>query len=91
MNDPGSIFAAGLLIQIVIALAFMTIGVLLLAFWIWMLVDCLKYESSEGNDKIVWTLVIIFTNWIGAMIYFFVRRLERVDAKARVRGQLKRQ
>ncbi len=29
------------------------IGVLFLAFWIWMLVDCATKESSQGNDKII--------------------------------------
>jgi len=55
----------------------MLFGMLGFAFWIWMLVDCLKYESSEGNDKVIWVLVIVLTNWIGALIYFFVRRGER--------------
>ncbi|MGJ8678352.1 MAG: PLD nuclease N-terminal domain-containing protein [Akkermansiaceae bacterium] len=43
-----------------------------------MLIDCLKNESSEGNDKVVWLLVIVFFNWLGALIYFFVRRPERI-------------
>jgi hypothetical protein len=47
------------------------------AFWIWMLVDCATKESSQGNDKVIWILVIIFTHWIGALIYFLVRRPER--------------
>lgn len=55
----------------------------LLAFWIWMLVECLMYEPSEGNDKLVWALVIVLTNWIGALIYLFVRRPERI----RLHGQ----
>ena len=50
---------------------------LLMAFWIWMLVDCATKESSAGNDKIIWILIIVFTHWIGALIYFFVRRPER--------------
>ncbi|MCP4711380.1 MAG: PLDc_N domain-containing protein [Planctomycetes bacterium] len=45
--------------------------------WIWMLVDCAKNESSEGNDKVVWILVIVFTHWIGALIYLIVRRPAR--------------
>ena len=48
-----------------------------LVFWIWMLVDCATKEPSQGNDKIVWILVIVFTHWIGALIYFLVRRPER--------------
>lgn len=44
-----------------------------LAFWVWMLVDCLKNEPSEGNGKIAWALVIIVTGCVGAVIYFFFR------------------
>jgi len=48
-------------------------------FWIWMLVDCATRESSEGNDKIVWTIIIIFASLIGALIYFFARRPKRKE------------
>lgn len=65
------------LLQILFIGGFMLFGVLGFVFWIWMLVDCLKYESSVGNEKLVWALVIVLTNWIGALIYFFVRRAER--------------
>jgi len=60
-------------------LLFFVLPVVLLAvaFWIWMLVDCATKESSQGNDKIIWILVIIFTHWLGALIYFLVRRPER--------------
>lgn len=66
-----------MLFNIILFFAFMVFGLCAFAFWVWMLVDCLKNESSEGNDKIIWILVIILTNWIGALIYFFVRRPER--------------
>jgi hypothetical protein len=46
-------------------------------FWIWMLVDCVRNEPSEGNDKIVWMLIIVFLHFIGGLIYYFVRRPER--------------
>ena len=45
--------------------------------WIWALIDCLSNESSEGNDKIVWALVIILTHLLGAIIYLVVRRPQR--------------
>jgi hypothetical protein len=48
------------------------------AFWIWMLVDCLGREPSEGNEKLVWVLVLIFLNWLGALLYYFVRRPIRI-------------
>ena len=61
-------------------LIFIPLGLLvlaLMAFWIWMLVDCATKEPSAGNEKIIWILVIIFTHWIGALIYFLVRRPQR--------------
>jgi hypothetical protein len=47
-------------------------------FWIWMIVECATKESNQGNDKIVWIIVIVLTHWIGALIYFFVRRPQRI-------------
>lgn len=46
-------------------------------FWIWMLVECLRYESSEGNTRIVWLLVILFLHLLGALLYFLIRRPQR--------------
>jgi len=46
--------------------------------WIWMLIDCAKNEPSEGNEKVVWILVIVFTHALGALIYRLVRRPERI-------------
>jgi hypothetical protein len=53
-------------------------AVLATVFWIWMLVDCAMKEPSQGNDKIVWVLVILFTHVIGAALYFFIRRPKRI-------------
>ena len=55
------------------------IGILGTAFWIWMLIDCATRESKEGNDKLVWVIIIIFTHLIGAIIYYFVRRRPRLQ------------
>nr|WP_261361107.1 PLD nuclease N-terminal domain-containing protein [Aeoliella straminimaris] len=48
-------------------------------FWLWMLVECLTKEPSEGTDKIIWGLVIFFGNLPGALLYFLIRRNERID------------
>lgn len=53
------------------------VTLLCLAFWVWMLVDCALNEPSEGNDKLVWILIILFANFIGALVYFVVRRPQR--------------
>jgi prolipoprotein diacylglyceryltransferase len=47
-------------------------------FWLWMLIDCATKESDQGNTKIVWIIIIVFTNFVGAMVYFLVRRSQRL-------------
>jgi heme/copper-type cytochrome/quinol oxidase subunit 2 len=49
------------------------------AFWVWMLVDCATNEPSVGNDKLVWIIVIVFAQVIGALIYYFVRHCKRLE------------
>jgi hypothetical protein len=55
-----------------------TVGLAGLVLWIWMLVEVLTRETDEGNNRLIWTLVIVFTHWIGALIYLLVRRQERI-------------
>jgi uncharacterized membrane protein len=53
-------------------------GLLAFGFWIWALIDCVTKEPSKGNDKLIWVLVIVLLSWVGALIYFFIRRPERI-------------
>ncbi len=73
-------FSLGL---VVIALFLFGIGIASTAFWIWMLVECATKESNEGNDKLVWILIIIFTQLIGALIYLLARRPKRIEELGR--------
>ena len=52
-------------------------SLLLTCIWVWALVDCVTRESSDGNDRIVWLLVLIFFNVIGTIVYVFYRRPQR--------------
>ena len=54
------------------------VGLVIVVFWIWALIDCLNNESSEGNEKIVWILVIILLGAVGALLYYTVRRPTRI-------------
>ena len=49
-----------------------------LVLWIWALVDCAQNEPSEGNDKVVWILVIVLTHALGAVLYLLIRRPQRI-------------
>ena len=46
--------------------------------WVWMLIEVLTKEPDEGNDKVVWLIVIIMLPTLGSLIYFFVRRPQRI-------------
>ena len=66
------------LLFVLFALGGAMIGLAGTAFWIWMIIDCATKERSEGNDKVIWILIILLTHVIGAMIYFFARRPARI-------------
>ena len=55
----------------------LSIVVSMTILWIWTLIDCINNESTEGNERIVWVVVIAVTHWIGALIYLIVRRPQR--------------
>ncbi len=48
--------------------------VIVLIFWIWMLVDCAKRKFRNDVEKIVWIVVIVLGQWVGALVYFIVVR-----------------
>ena len=50
------------------------IGILLFAFWIWMIVDCAKRKFKNDGEKIIWMILTIFTSWIGAIVYYIAVR-----------------
>lgn len=51
------------------------VGALLFIFWIWMIIDCAKRNFKKDTDKVVWILVIVFLNVLGASIYYFAVKL----------------
>ena len=54
-------------------IVFWIIGILATVLWIWMLIDVLT-SAMDGTDRILWFLVVFFLHFLGALIYFFVRR-----------------
>jgi len=69
---------AGIPIMFIIFLVFMLSIVLAsTVLWIWMLIDCLNNKELDSNEKLVWALIIVFTQLIGAIIYFFVGRKKK--------------
>ena len=58
-------------------LLFTAFWVLVSAFWLWMLVDCLTKKRVTDNAKLVWVLVLLFTHGVGALLYLVFVRLRR--------------
>lgn len=54
---------------------FILIGAL---FWLWMLYDCFVHEKPTER-MILWFLIILFTNILGALLYYFVRHHQRLE------------
>jgi len=50
------------------------------AFWIWMLVHAITNTGLTDIEKLIWVIVILFTHFVGAVIYFFVGRPKRRTA-----------
>jgi len=50
----------------------------LTAFWIWMIIETATHEPAEEPNKIMWVLIVVLLGWLGAAIYFLVRRPERI-------------
>ena len=51
---------------------------LLFIFWLWMLIDCAK---REFDDKALWIILLIFLNFIAAILYFFIVKRKNVTRK----------
>ena len=64
----------GEILLLLFSIFLVPLGLLATAFWIWMLIDCIKNENIGGNEKIAWVLVIALTHLLGAVIYFFAGR-----------------
>jgi hypothetical protein len=54
------------------------VGILLLVFWAWVLMDCIRNEPAGTGDKYIWIAVIALTSVFGAALYLFIRRPQRI-------------
>ncbi len=72
----------GMALGVLALIAFCAVvGLLLSIFWVWMLVDCANAPMNSG-DKTAWVLIILFTQLLGAVLYYFIPRRERLRAIA---------
>ena len=41
-------------------------------FWVRMIIDCANREFKNPNDKIIWVLIVVLLQILGAVIYWSV-------------------
>jgi hypothetical protein len=59
-------------------LVILVLGIIGLGIWLWALIDAIQNPALDPTMRIVWILVIVFTQWLGAVIYLLVGRSRRV-------------
>lgn len=68
--------AVGLGFRAIMVWIFLWIGIVGLGFvlWLWALIDCIRREFQNPNDKILWILAILLLWLIGPIVYLIVGR-----------------
>lgn len=61
-------------LEILLLLGGLFFTALFFVFWVWMLIDCVRSKGLSDGEKIAWTLVIVFTHALGALIYLLAGR-----------------
>jgi hypothetical protein len=41
-------------------------------FWVILLIDCIRNRFLSGRSKVLWILALLFGNWVGMLLYFFL-------------------
>lgn len=56
---------------------FWLVAVAAFVFWLWALIDLLRSEF-KGSNKIVWLLTVILLPLLGAVLYWFIGREQKI-------------
>ena len=66
--------ATALLGLLEVGLLFFPIWLALFGFWIWMLIHAIQNKHLTDAERIVWVLVVVLLNLLGAVLYFLLGR-----------------
>ena len=68
---PLGIWGGMILIQAV----FWTVWLFFVVVWILFLIDAVKRDEkqySTKDEKLIWILILIFTGWVGSLLYYLL-------------------
>ena len=64
---------------ILFSLCGMLFGMALFAFWVICILDIVKGEFRNSNDKLVWLLLVILVPALGTILYLLIGRKQKID------------
>ncbi len=53
---------------------FWILGILGFILFLWALIDCIRRQFPNPNDKVLWLVLIILIGWIGPVLYLIIGR-----------------
>ena len=60
-------------------------------FWIWTMIDVIKREFDNSNERIIWLLLIIFIGLIPSILYYFMVMKDNNRGLMKMQKKIKRQ
>jgi len=60
--------------QVVLLVVVAILGVLAVAFTVWAIVDVLRVPQPRSATKLVWVILLLATNVLGALLYLWLGR-----------------
>ena len=61
----------------------LALGLAATVFWIWAFIKILQHNDSQGyqnGNQLIWVLVVLFLNLLGAVLYYFLEYRPRVES-----------
>lgn len=74
---PCGLASFGMIFYMFIMMMLFAVGIGITVLWIWMIVDALQrdiedFPSDDPNQRLIWILLIVFGQWIGALLYYLL-------------------
>ncbi|HEY6872474.1 MAG TPA: PLD nuclease N-terminal domain-containing protein [Geobacteraceae bacterium] len=81
MSDVGMMGMMGVM-ALAAVFFFWLVTFLAFVFWLWVLIDVLRSEFA-GSNKIVWLIAVILLPLLGAVLYWFIGRDQKIGDNER--------
>jgi len=64
--------------EIIGAFIGMIISLAVFIFWLWALIDIVRSDFKDSATKIIWFILVFFLYFLGAAIYYFFGREQKI-------------